>query len=88
MDLWQIIIIPLASALLGIIPLGFYRHSLNRREMARLRRALDCAADFRQLARDVGVEDSDVRKDFDTVEMRYQKLLQEYEKLNGMLLRR
>jgi len=83
MEWWQFVLIPLLGALAGIMPLGFYRYSLSQREDARRRRLLDCASDFRRLARDAGIEDSQIREEFLEVEARYQALLQEYEKIDS-----
>lgn len=83
MEWWQFVVLPLVTAFAGFLPVIFYRQNISQRRMARFRRALDCAADFRRLARDAGIEDSDVKEEYEEVEERYQVLLREYEKMNG-----
>ena len=81
MELWQIIIIPLLTAVSSFIPFSFYRFQISRREVARFRRTLDIAADFRRIARDCNSMDESPEYKF--AEEQYQSLLRDYEKLNG-----
>lgn len=54
------------------------------RNVARAFRALNCATDYRRMALDMGIEDSDGKREFMEIDERYQALLKEYENLNGL----
>lgn len=82
LEWWQYVLIPILGGLVGILPVGFYRDALTRRADARRRRLMDVAADFRRIARDLGVEDSGIHTAYEETEARYQALLQEYEKVD------
>jgi hypothetical protein len=67
---------------LGVITTAIvaYRNgSPAARHLTRAMRALDIAADYRRLLRDMGVEDSEIKKEYEEIEIRYQELLHDYQ---------
>lgn len=84
-SIFAVVFIPMLSALAGFLPYSFFRRNIERRDVARMRRAMDLAADFRRIARDCNLHLSETHAaEFSRVESRWHEFLDEYERVTEL----